>query len=70
MIDLTNPLNNVPYNTQRVFIMAKTLDGCEIYMPVDSRNDAYITQQKIKLQNWLDTQYKVPELPPEGPRFA
>lgn len=66
---MKNPLKNVPLNTKRVYVMAKTHFGCEVYMPVDSDNDSYISQHKIDLQNFLNTQPIPPELP-NDPRVA
>jgi len=64
---MKNPLENLPLNTKRVYVMAKTHSGCEVYMPVDSDNDAAITQKKIDLQNFLNTQ-TAPE--PDEPMAA
>jgi hypothetical protein len=55
-----NPLNNLPLNSKRVYVMAKTPKGCEIYMPVNSFNDEHLTQKKIDLQIWLNETYSPP----------
>ena len=64
---MKNPLEDVPLNTKRVYVMATTYSGCEIYMPVDSNNDSAITQKKIDLQNFLNSQVQ-PE--PDEPLIA
>jgi hypothetical protein len=62
----SDPLKQVPFNTQRQFVMAKTLDGCQIYMPVhihkpETKNvKLLLTHVKDDLQRWLDNQYKKP----------
>lgn len=58
---MINPLDNVPLNTTSVFVMAKTLDGCEVYMPVQVtyEHTEYINQKKRELQFYLDNQYEV-----------
>lgn len=66
---MKNPLLDVPLNTKNVYVMAKTHSGCEIYMPVDTDNDSAITQKKIDLQNYLNTQ-PVPDSPPDEPMVA
>lgn len=51
---MTNPLIKLPLNTKKVYVMAKTHDGCEVYMPVDSINDDIINAKKSQLQEWLN----------------
>ena len=53
-VELENPLKNVPLNTGGVYVFAKTKSGCEIIMPVDSRDDKVIHEKKDALQRYLD----------------
>ena len=52
----TNPLLNVPLNTKKVYVMASTKTGCDVYMPVDSFTLKLQTDKRDELQKWLDTQ--------------
>jgi hypothetical protein len=47
----------VPFNTKRVYVQAVTLDGCEIYMPVDSNDEKEQKRLKDRLQRLMDHQY-------------
>lgn len=60
---MINPLENVPLNTKRVYVMGTTHRGCEIYMPVDSFQDDEILEKKKQLQTYLDSQIPVISLP-------
>ena len=51
---MENPLKNVPLNTKKVFVFAKTKAGCEIIMPVDSQVDKVAHEKKDALQRYLD----------------
>jgi len=55
-----NPLNTVPLNTRKVYVRGVTLDGCKIYMPVDSHLPETHQLAKKCLQAYLDQQYIVP----------
>ena len=57
-----NPLNNVPLNTKRQFVMGKTSSGCEVYMPVDSNDIDVLRGKKHQLQYYLNKQPKEPSL--------
>jgi len=66
-----NPLLYTPLNTKRVFVMATTHSGCEVYMPVDSNNAALEEAKKAALQAYLDSQPVPPTLTePEPPMMA
>lgn len=61
---MINPLDNIPINTTRVFVMATTLDGCEVYLPTiinfdHPEYDKLTKQKKADLQFYLDKQYIV-----------
>ncbi len=60
-MSINNPLENIPLNTKRMFIMGVTYCGCEIYLPLRSRDDKYIAVMKQRLQNHLNKQ----KIPPE-----
>lgn len=47
-----NPFDNLPLNTDRLYAMAKSQCGCEIYVPVRRHADPNVT--KRRLQYWLD----------------
>ena len=47
---IPGPLNRVPLNTKKVFVMGRTASGTEVYMPVNSLNDAVIDKKKKELQ--------------------
>lgn len=51
---------DLPVNTTRAYCMGKTIDGCEVYIPLADRSDKYTELKKAQLQKWLDSQY-VPE---------
>ncbi len=51
---MENPLESVPLNTEKVYVMATTKTGCEIYMPVNSQDDVEINKKKDDLQKYLD----------------
>lgn len=57
-----NPLENVPLNTNSVYVMATTINGCEVYMPVDVKRvgntitkeqEEIISKRKQELQDYL-----------------
>ena len=51
----------IPFNTNRCFTMAKDKSGCEIYIPVATRDSETIESKKEELQQFLATQPE-PEL--------
>ena len=51
-----SPLDNVPLNTRRVYVMATAPGGCEVYMPVDNDNDGEQRRMRDVLQAHLNTQ--------------
>jgi hypothetical protein len=55
---IKNPLENLPLNTKRVYVRGVCLTGCEVYMPVDSFDDAEQKRKKDELQAWLDKDYE------------
>lgn len=59
---MNNPLQNVPLNTKKVYVMCETYDGCEVYMPVDSYDDQDQLRKKKELQYFLDQQADNPLL--------
>ena len=48
--------NKLPLNTQKCYTMCKSSDGCEIYIPVMSRDSRVIATKKDELQSYLDSQ--------------
>ena len=50
---MNNPLLSVPLNTQQSYVMAKTNNGCEVYMPVDSRDNVIVNGKKRELAEYL-----------------
>lgn len=58
---MKNPLNDLPLNTKRVYVLGKCHTGCEVYMPVDSFSENIQQEKKNELQNWLNSQYIPPE---------
>lgn len=44
-------LNSVPFNTDKIYIMAKTAEGCEIYAPILETDNAQ--DKKKELQDEL-----------------
>jgi hypothetical protein len=59
-IAMKNPLDSVPLNTKRQYVMATTYNGCEVYMPVDSTDDRDLLDAKARLQAHLDGQSRPP----------
>jgi len=55
---MKNPLDNVPLNTKQVYVSCMTIDGCQIYIPVDSYNDKEIDNKLKQLQDYLANQYR------------
>ena len=60
---ITNPLIDLPLNTKRIYIMAKTPKGCEVYMPVDHEDDGIIDMKKRQLQTYLNSMAPEPDEP-------
>ena len=58
---MKNPLNDLPLNTKRVYVLGKCYTGCEVYMPVDSFVENIQQEKKNELQNWLNSQYVPPD---------
>ena len=48
-----NILDNIPLNTKRQFVMAKTHRGCEVYMPIDSDCKTILDNKRDELQEAL-----------------
>ena len=66
-----NPLDNLPLNTRKSYVMATTKSGCEVYMPVDTDSNAVMIAAKNTLQEHLDTQPAPPMPEPPPPlRYA
>jgi len=55
---MVNPLLAVPLNTKSVYVRGITMSGCEVYMPVDSLDDAEQKRKKDELQAWLNKDYE------------
>jgi len=60
-----NPLLNVPLNTNNVYVRAKTPGGCEIFMPVNYKDDKIVKSMQVSLQNYLNTTYPIHDEPDE-----
>lgn len=60
---MNNPLLDVPLNTKRIYVMAKTPKGCEVYMPVDYDDDNIIAAMKQELQMQLNLSADEPDDP-------
>jgi len=61
------PLDFVPFNTKKQYVMAVTKSGCEIYMPVDSYDESVLMLSKINLQKQLDNEYShTLDIPPSA----
>jgi len=52
---MNNPLGDVPLNTLKIFVVEKTVTGCEIYMPVIGEYD--IINKKMELREFLNNQF-------------
>lgn len=66
---MTTPLKNVPLNTQRLYIRGTTKDGCEVYVPVDTRDSVEADKKQADLQTFLDNQ-NLGAIPPCPPTVA
>ena len=53
---MNNPLQDVPLNTKKVYVMATSPSGCKIYMPVDSNEEAILQLKRRELQDQLNNQ--------------
>ena len=51
-----NSINNIPINTNKVFVMGVDHSGCEIYLPVDSTDEIIIQIKKQDLHQFLFNQ--------------
>lgn len=60
----SNPLKSVPLNRHKVYVRGIMPNGCEVYLPVASRDDDVIHKVKADLQAYLDT------FPKPGPLVA
>jgi len=56
MIIKLNPLDNVPLNTRRVYVVATAQSGCKVYMPVDTISPNIQHFKRDQLQDYLDNQ--------------
>ena len=54
---MKNPLDNVPLNTKQVYVSCQSIDGCQIYMPVDSYDDIVINNKLEQLKEYFAYQY-------------
>ena len=52
---MNNPLDNVPLNTNRQFVMGVAKCGCEIYVPVEFTNILAQNVRQKMLQEYLDS---------------
>jgi len=57
---MINPLNKVPFNTNRCFVMATSQSGCEVYMPVNNSSDRAMKTKRDELQSYMDSQKQPP----------
>lgn len=63
------PFDNLPFNTNRAYVMALSIDNCEIYIPVTHQDPKFQDRKRDELQYWLNNQY-VAEPEPLFPRTA
>lgn len=52
---MNNPLDNVPLNTNRQFVMGVAKGGCEIYVPVEFTSILAQNVRQKMLQEYLDS---------------
>ncbi len=52
---MNNPLDNVPLNTNRQFVMGVAKGGCEIYVPVELTSILAQNARKRMVQEYLDS---------------
>lgn len=50
---MENPLENIPLNTKKIYVMATTNQGCKIFMPADSYETIYLFKKRNELQKYL-----------------
>jgi len=55
-------LDRVPLNTKKAFVMAKTPDGCEVYLPVDTTDHTSQEYLRDQFRAELNTIYVPPPL--------
>lgn len=48
---------NLPLNTKRSYVAARDPSGCEIYIPVDSRNLDIMQSKRFELIAFLNSQF-------------
>ncbi len=41
-------LGNLPLNTDRAYVMAKTPDGCEVYAPIKASDDGEAKRDQLE----------------------
>lgn len=51
-------LDDLPLNTKRQYVMGTAVNGCEIYIPVDSDDENVLNLKKESLQKYLDNQFE------------
>ena len=56
----------LPFNTTRSFVMAKTYNGCEIWIPTINNDDDFMKTKKTQLESFLSKQ----PIPPIEPIHA
>jgi hypothetical protein len=64
---MSTPFDNLPLNTKQSYTMGTAKGGCEIYIPVDSRELSVIHSVRDRLKAWLLTQPDPPVVAPEEP---
>ena len=61
---MRNPFKNLPLNTKQSYVRGVSKAGTEIYIPVDTRDDKKLDEEKEALQEYLDA-HVIATLPPE-----
>lgn len=57
---MKNPFENLPLNTNRLFVQGVAISGCRVIIPITAKSEAEILQKQAELQNYLTNQYQLP----------
>lgn len=54
---MKTPLDNLPLNTNAAYAMAVFPNGCELYFPVDTRDEKELLKARDDMQAYLNYEY-------------
>ena len=48
--------DQLPLNTNRIYVMGRTYNGCEVYLPCENHSEEVVTKMKEQLDYFLLSQ--------------